>query len=207
MAKDQIEDQVRYIKRHGPEMPGISFWGGSDNWSDALGGLNGFLDRMCLKYYIMPVVSVRPQCIWLSDYDPRAGQEIGVRVRVHNMGGMEAKNVKVQVFARDLNTQKRSLVSSVTLPEIGVDKVEIKRDPPWKPTKEKRYPPVTWKDVQGKRVPLEGNTSTIRLDRRIVEVKWTPRTAGHYRLEVEVDPSSQYTLLDGYAEKWIAIRP
>lgn len=53
MAKDQIEDQVRCIKRLAPEMPGISFYGGDDAWCAALGDLPAFLDDLCLRYYIM----------------------------------------------------------------------------------------------------------------------------------------------------------
>ncbi len=207
MAKEQIEDQVRYIKRHGPEMPGISFWGGNDKWSEALGGLDEFLDQLCLKYYIMPVVTIRPEWIWPSSYDPRAGQEVAVRIRVHNIGGMEARDVKVRLFARDLDTRQRRLIGQAKIPQIGCGSVEVKRSKPFKGTKEKHTPDIEWRDVHGISVPLGDLPASVQMNRRIVEMKWNPEKAGHYSLEVQIEPSKKFTLLDGYAEKQIVVQP
>ena len=54
-------------------------------------------------------------------------------------------------------------------------------------------------------MPMRGKPTTVRLDRRVVEAKWRPESSGHYRLEVEVTPSAQFTLLDGYAEKIVIV--
>lgn len=206
MARDQIEDQVRYIKKQAPEAPGISFYGGDDEWSVALDSLNGFLDELCLKYYIMPVVTVSPHWIWLSDYGPVAGDEITVRTRIHNVGAMEAREVQVRIYARRIATNHRRLISEVALPRIGVGFVTVEPDEPFEATVENRVPPVTWKSVDGIRVPMRGAPAAVRLDRQIVEAKWKPETSGHYRLEVEVTPSTQFTLLEGYAEKLLTVR-
>ena len=128
-----------------------------------------------------------------------------MRVRVHNVGAMEAERVKVRVFARDLQTLKRQPIGETEVPEIGVGKLTVKPDKEFKPTKGNKAPPVTWKDVNGVRVPLRAGPSHVRMDRRMVEAKWTPTAAGHYRVEVEIAPSPQYTLLDGYAEKVVVV--
>ena len=105
-----------------------------------------------------------------------------------------------------LATNQRRLIGDVTVPRIGVGFITVEPDEPFEATPENRAPPVKWKVVDGIRVPMRGAPTAVRLDRQIVEAKWKPEARGHSRIELEVSPSTQFTLLDGYAEKLLTVR-
>ena len=42
-------------------------------------------------------------------------------------------------------------------------------------------------------------------NRALVDTTWKPRRPGYYRIEVELEPSNQYTILEGLAERTIIV--
>ena len=59
-----------------------------------------------------------------------------------------------------------------------------------------KHPIMVWGD---------DNTTCIFLDRALVDASWTPQRAGYYAIEVEVQPSADYTVLEGFAKKTIIV--
>ena len=204
----QIEDAVRYIKRKAPEMPGIGFFclGNSYQWLEDT-GLDKFMDRMCLKYYIMPVITVGENNIWLSNYAPKKGEDVEIFVRVFNSGAMDANDVRVKVHVRDLDSGKRVFSSPPISIKLGVGYVE-----PEISDKSKVY---EMQDINGTLYPVFNSEkarfrpgwgiSRIFIDRNRLKIKWTPTKAGDYQIEVKIIQSPEYTILDGFAVKSIAV--
>ena len=95
----EIEEQVRYVVKTAPEMPGIAFWGGgaSREWADKT-GLPRFCDQLALKYYIKPVLMLKQEDITFSNYQPKVGEKTTVSVMVHNIGGMDANDIEIKFY-------------------------------------------------------------------------------------------------------------
>ena len=202
----QIEDAVRYIKRKAPSMPGISFWSAGNAYQfleDT--GLDKLLDQLCLKYYIMPVITVGENDIWLSDYAPKTGEELELFVRVHNIGAMDADDVRARVHVREMASGKRIFSSAPVSIKLGVGYVE-----PEIKDKSRLY---EMQEINGTMYPVFDNekqrypysVNRIYIDRNRFKIKWTPPRGGAYQIEVEIIPSSEYTVLDGFAVKDVLV--
>lgn len=111
LSSYEIEDEVRYVKRHAPEMPGIGFFHsfGPDR------ELTRFSDELCRKYYIEPVIQIYEHDLQLDPVTPKAGEKITLYARVYNLGGMDAAGVKV----RFLIDGKALGESTIDLPAAG----------------------------------------------------------------------------------------
>jgi len=95
----ELEDQVRYIRRHAPEMPGIGFYGhplSKDiiDWN----AMVRFADELCLKYFVKPVITIWDRDIQLTPTTPHNGNEVTLVATIHNIGGMDAKDVLVSFY-------------------------------------------------------------------------------------------------------------
>jgi len=94
-----LEDQIRYVRRHAPEMPGIGFYGHDHSkpvvdWQSLL----RTADDLCLKYFVKPVVTVWERDLQLAPVTPKAGEEVMLMLAIHNIGGMDAKDVTVAFY-------------------------------------------------------------------------------------------------------------
>ena len=150
----QVERSVQMIREIGPEMRGIQYYSVPDRLFESI-------DRMTFNYFIKPVVSVWEKDIVISDPSSKSTKERSLQVSVRNIGGIPAKNVGVNIYARHLKSNERDLVEKVVIPRIG-----------------------------------NGNE-----DRALIQTTWTPKRSGPSRLEVEIEPSDQYTILSGLTEK------
>jgi len=203
MLIPQLEDQVRYVKRIAPEMPGIGFYTGSASgqWAED-SGLMDAAEEMCMRYYIKPVVDVRE--LWLSDYSPRVGEAVEVLARVHNSGGMDAKEVKlrIHVFEADRSVKTPS-GDEITIPELGTGYVSIagkfkNQQEAVAAGERKKY---EYQNIAGNVYPIftAYKENLIPRDRHVVKTTWTPKSEGMHTVVVEVIPSEGYTTLDASA--------
>jgi hypothetical protein len=196
-VEPELEDYVRYIKKKAPEMRGIAFYGGR------YGTMIETQDRLCLEYYIKPVVDVR--AIKFSNYAPRVGEPVDVLPEIHNLGGMTAKGVEVNLFAGRPGTGRRSLVGSVEVERIGCGfrDIEYKGDD----TAPSREPEFQELDGNTYAVYPTGRTQVF-LARTTRKVTWTPAQKGYYRITAEIGPpeDDQHTILDGALEAQILVR-
>ena len=202
----QIESSVRMIRQLGPDMPGICYYAIPylRKGKSYTGSLHEFLDRLTFDYFIKPVLTIVPERrreewdVKQEGAPIRPGDTVSLRAEIRNIGGMPARDVTVRFFARHLASGRRSLICSATIPQIGNDTRDIKEQQPESTTE---------KVLDGVRHPMGrfGDISRVALDRVLVDAKWTPQQAGACRIETEVQPSAQYSILDGLTGRRVEI--
>ncbi len=191
-----IEGNVRMCKMLAPDAVGINFYGVYwYNKGDVYeGSLMECLDDLAIKYFVKPVIVVKEDDITFRDRDPITGGGAEVQVNVKNIGGMAAKDVGVNLYARNLRTNERVLIAAKTIGDIGNGSSLIKENQP----RNSRY-----KMFHGEKHPYihYWSIKTTRLfhNQVLVDVPWTLDRTQPYQLEVEVRPSKQYTILQGFA--------
>jgi len=67
---------------------------------------------------------------------------------------------------------------------------------PYKVIDETKHPAAHWD---------AGMKARVFLNQALIEAAWTPKQTGYYRLEVELEPARQHTLLEGFATRLIAV--
>lgn len=192
----QVEDQVRYIKKTAPEMPGIGFYSGKRKWLTDM-GIYELAEDVALKYYIKPVIDVRD--IWFSDYAPSAGKELEIFARIHNLGGMDAKGVKVKLYANSVGGGRKQIGEKV-IKKIGCGFVTVKRTEKGKSDESYEY-----YEINGNKHGLFYDSTSFSIDRTTVRMLWKPVEKGYYTITAEVEPSDNYTILDGVMKKDICV--
>lgn len=196
----QIEDSVRLCRKLGPGMPGIQYYQTKylKEGEAYEGSFLEFLDRLTFEYFIKPVLVVRENDIWASDYSPRRKESVSLQVRLHNIGGIPAKKVRAKVYARHLESGKRSLLINTLVPQIGNG---------YKDIIEEKVTSIEHKVIKGTKHPIRrtDKRTGVMLNRALVDTTWKPSGSGYYQIEVELEPSNQYTILEGRAEKTIIV--
>ncbi|KKK90789.1 hypothetical protein LCGC14_2719460, partial [marine sediment metagenome] len=138
-------------------------------------------------------IMVKATDVFLSDYDLKVGKNVDVTARIRNIGGVRARNVKVSIYTRNLADGKRTSIHETTVGEIRNGILEIEEENP--PTKVIRK-------INGIEYPSmhygPGKWTKVYVDRALVTFPWTPKRSGYHAIEVEVQPSPQYTVLQGY---------
>jgi len=86
---EEIEREVRFIRAQAPEMPGLSVWGATYRPD-----LDRLWDKLWYDYFIAPVIIVKEVKILGST----------VEVKLSNIGGMNARNVKIAAFSPEGKT-------------------------------------------------------------------------------------------------------
>ena len=202
----EMEDDVRYIKKTAPEMPGIGFVCGAREKQYALDtGLRKAADDLCLKYYIKPVADIRE--IFFSNYTPCAGQNVDIFIRVHNLGGMDAKNVKLRLYAVESGRGKKIPIGEeIIIKKIGTGWVDIELNKEDKPRTYYEY-----REIEGNTYPIfqtakKWGSNIIWIDRHVIKVSWKPGEKGCYTIIAELKPSDNYTILDGFMEKKLVVQ-
>ena len=196
--RPHVENWVRVCRKLAPEAPGICYYPGgqSEVWNDPKEDYQAFLDDLTMKYFIKPVLTIKETDLFLSDYDLEPGKAVTVIARIRNIGGMAAKNVGVRIYARWLATGQRTLIHDTAVPEIGNGVRRIQENDP--ASYELREINGTTYPAMYYRGRAEVGTTTVYVDRALVTGAWTPKSAGYYRIEVEIVPSDDYTILDGF---------
>ena len=193
----RLEDQVRYIKKQAPEMPGIAFYdnGVTKPWLVQSGQLKA-AEELVNKYYIKPVVDLRE--IWFSDYSPKAGEPVNISVNIHNLGGMDAKKIKIKLYAVESGSNnKKQIGEEITLNKIGCGFAETKKHDS---TKKFEY-----QELNGNKYTVMDRGNTVFLATAVVTTSWTPSQSGYYTIIVEVEPSDNFTILDGIIRQDIGV--
>jgi hypothetical protein len=197
VTKPQLEDAVRYIRKQAPEMPGIAFYssGKTQKWLQET-GMRLFLDELCERYFVQPVVELNG--LWPDHAELRAGRQTPVQVRVDNVGGMEARQVRVRLYATAMRTGRREQVGEVTLDRVGVGSSEVVD----KSLEDKDY---RIREMDGRPVPVFNIPSQIAHDRALTTFYWTPRSGGAYTLQAVIEPNPQFTVLEGVLQKSVSV--
>jgi len=196
----QIENSVQLYRRLESAMPGICYYGiGYLNEGESYeGSFHEFIDELTFNYFIKPVLMVRPADIQASKASPHIEEKISLQVGLWNIGGIPAKNVGINICVRHLDTNERTFLARAVIPEIGNGTTEIIEEKPASTSE---------KVLKGTKHPMMrfGKTSEVILERALVDASWTPDRSGDYRFEVELQPSDQYTILEGFAQRKISV--
>ena len=94
----ELEDQLRYIRMHAPEMPGVGFFHGDPPTA----GMTHFADELCRKYFLLPVLDVYPEDLQLESLELHAGQPVTVLAGFRNIGASDARQARVVLWANEL---------------------------------------------------------------------------------------------------------
>ena len=192
----ELEGFVRYLKKRAPEMRGIAFYGAR------YGTMIETQDRLCLEYYIKPVVNIR--AIKFSNYSPRVGEAMDVLAEIHNLGGMTAKGVKARVYAARLGEDKKKAIGHIEVDRIGCGFLDLEYKGDGEVAKSPEF-----QEVNGNTYAVyPGAYNTVFLARTTQKVTWKPKEKGYYKIIVEIEPSEsdQYTVLDGALEAKVLVK-
>jgi hypothetical protein len=197
VTKPQLEDAVRYVRKQAPEMPGIAFYasGKTLKWLQDT-HMRSFMEELCERYYIKPVLEVNG--LWVNHAQLQAKQSTKVQVRIDNLGGMEARQVRVNVYATHLNTNKKEKIGVLTFDKVGVGFSEIVD----KSLNDTQYKTEV---IDGREVPIFNVPGYIFHDRTLGDISWTPKQSGSYTLEAIIEPSHQFTVLEALASKDVTV--
>lgn len=179
-----LEDQFRYIRLHAPEMPGISFYGAT------IESVARAANELIMKYYVKPVMTVWDRDLLPSNQHPMRKEAITITTSIHNLGAMDAKDVRLRFFAQDEKGKQKAIGKELCLPVV-----------PSGPAKNLVQFPADL--VSERRVdPANG----VPAGKYRVEVTWRPRKAGYYKLICRLTPrKAGYTILQGEASRKIVV--
>ncbi|MFA5646319.1 MAG: hypothetical protein WDA18_08205 [Candidatus Ratteibacteria bacterium] len=118
ISKEDLEEQVRYIRTHAPEMPGIGFYRVPCLTKE----ISEFADSLCLTYFIQPVLTIWERDIFSSEGKIIAGEERTIHTIIHNIGGMDAHNVQVAFYEGDPLYGGTKIGRSIYLDTLPADK-------------------------------------------------------------------------------------
>ncbi len=93
----EIEDEVRYVRRKAPEMPGVGFFHANGIKKEMV----PIADDLCRKYYIEPVLQIWSHDLQVDNLTPKAGEEFRIIANFYNIGGMDAEKAKVKIYLDD----------------------------------------------------------------------------------------------------------
>lgn len=118
ISKEDLEEQVRYIRMNAPEMPGIGFY----RVPCPTQGISEFVNSLCLTYFIQPVLTIWERDIFSSEGKIIAGEERTIHAIIHNIGGMDAHNVQVAFYEGDPLYGGIQIGNTLTLDTLPADK-------------------------------------------------------------------------------------
>lgn len=125
----EIEDEVRYIRRHAPEMPGVGFF----HFETKSPELIPVADELCRRYFIEPLLQVWQEDLQFSRRDIQAGEIITVYAGVSNLGGMDADKIETRLFVDGKLLKKEALHLPALAEGAAPRAVQLKAD--WKAKK------------------------------------------------------------------------
>lgn len=93
LTNEELEDQVRLIRRLAPEMPGLGVYAAVQEGRGA--ELSAFADQLCGKYFVGPVLTVYDSQVRISNPTPARSDVVSLAAKVYNIGGMDSGPVEV----------------------------------------------------------------------------------------------------------------
>jgi len=118
----EIEDEVRYIRRQAPEMPGIGYFLSETKTPE----LRPWADDLCYRYFIAPVLQVWAHDIQFTSRNVKVGDKLEVLAGVNNIGATDARGVKVKVYA-DSRQIAEETIDIPALRSLGVPRaIQVK---------------------------------------------------------------------------------
>ncbi|MFA5645235.1 MAG: hypothetical protein WDA18_02625 [Candidatus Ratteibacteria bacterium] len=118
ITTSDLEEQVRYIRMHAPEMPGIGFFTATPR----IEGIREFADSLCRKYYIQPVITLWDRDVFPLESNLIKGKPVTLQTVIHNIGGMDAKNVRVSFYQGNPLYGGKRIGSSLLLSTVPAGK-------------------------------------------------------------------------------------
>lgn len=184
VTPEELEEQVRRVRMLGPEMRGLAFYT-TGRCSDAV---LKRANECCFRYFVRPVVGFFSEGdLTLSDYQPVDQGTVRVQATVHNLGGMDARQVRVRFWDGD--------------PAKG-------GEPIGGPQFITRLPAARWVDPDGLNTRSKEPAETLRREGFgivTVSVPWKAKRGPH-QLWAEIVPDAQYTTLRGFQELRVTVR-
>ena len=99
----EIENIIRHLRERWPEMRGFGIFGGlmpkdanAEQRRQAIAG-EQFVDRLCFRYFVRPVVTFLPGSLWVTRSDK--GGDFMVEAALSNIGGMDTGEIRVALLA------------------------------------------------------------------------------------------------------------
>jgi len=96
---EELEAQMCLLKTTAPDILGVAFF----YYGGAPPGLAQIADRLCYRYFVLPVVAIRSLDL------RRAGQTMKASTTLENIGNMAAQKVSVEVLVDNRSVGKASL--------------------------------------------------------------------------------------------------
>ncbi|MFW6414512.1 MAG: hypothetical protein ACOCZS_04340, partial [Verrucomicrobiota bacterium] len=194
-AVARMENYVRYIKKTAPEMPGIGFWssGSTRNYMEKVGFFKA-AERMAEKYYVRPVVDVRN--IFFSNYEPTVEEPVKIHVGIHNVGGMDARNLQLNLYAVGPESRHHD-IGTIEINRLGTgfDVIEHNGEH------------IKFIEKHGNTYGLLPGKSHVTFPSRQTKTcEWTPPLSGYYKIIAEVKPAEEVTILTGRYQKEILVK-
>lgn len=93
VTPEELEAQVRYIRQHAPEMPGLGFYASHCKNPE----LVAVCDRLCGKYYVSPVLTLYSEMTYITECD----KGVQISAEIFNVGGMDSGPVDVEFYDGD----------------------------------------------------------------------------------------------------------
>lgn len=180
---DEIEEQIRFIRATGPEIRGLAFFWTGDATEEAI----RTADDCCYRYWVKPALALfEPGDVTLSDTQPVDGGTLKVLVTVHNVGGTEARRVRVRLWDGD-PAGGGKLVGENVIP---------------------RLPAARWVDPEARDDQSIEPPEAMRRDgfgMETVSFAWTARRGPH-ALWAEIVPDEKITLIEGFQCRRVTVR-
>ncbi len=181
---EEIEDHIRTIRTLGPEMRGLAFFTTSRCDEAVLRRAND----CCYRYFVKPAVALFSEAdLTLSDYQPDHHGMVRVHATVHNVGGMEARNVRVRFWDGDPANGGAQVGGTQVIP---------------------RLPAAEWVDPLARDQSSYEPAETMRRESFgmvTVSVPWRA-LAGPHELWAEIQPDPQYTTIRACQSRRISVR-
>ncbi len=197
-GRAQLEEAVRYSRLKAPAMPGMAFYASRRTWEWLRDTeIRSFINDLMERYFIQPVLEVNS--FWLERQTPVAGQPVEVTVRVHNIGGMQARNVNVHLYASPVGLNERHEVGTVTLDKVGVGQIDV-ADKSLSEATDYRF-----EEIGGEQVPIFNAYGTVSQDRESAKFAWTPEAGGAYVLHAVIEASEGITLIKGVLSRDVVV--
>jgi len=180
----EIEDYIRYIRTVGPEIRGLAFFTTSQCDDEVLKRAND----CCYRYFVKPAVAVFSEAdVTVSDYQPDRDGRVRIYATVHNVGGMEARNVSVRFFDGDPAGGGKQIGDTQVIESL---------------------PAARWVDPLARDQSSYDPPEAMRKDgfgMVTVSVPWKA-TAGPHQLWVEIQPDTQHTVIRGFQSRRLSVR-
>ena len=184
ITPEELEDQIRYIRAHGPEIRGLAFFTTSRCDPEVLKRAND----CCYRYWVKPAVGLFSEAdLTFSDYQPRKHGVVRINATVHNVGGSTAAPVAVRFWEGD-PANGGTLIGQRSITSI---------------------PAARWVDPLARDAASIEPPEAMRKEgfgMVTVSVDWKATRSGPVEIWAEIVPDDGYTIIRGFQSKRISVK-